>query len=178
MKKLLGSLFIFFISFSLSAQHCPWCGAMVVVVDISAEHIQGTIPNLHVELLKANGDTITNSVWNGKEWVDENAVFWQNAKETTDFDIWHTNPRKFHFWFAEDHYLLYCNYKMQKDDRIIRITDTDGAKNGGEFRTIEIEISKEDFYPLCTNFSNWNEGPDSGFVPGYRPVKVVPDLKK
>ena len=67
---------------------------------------------------------------------------------------------------------------MQQDNLKIRITDTDGHKNGGEFRSMEIEIDREDFYSLCSNFSNWYEDPESGFVLGYRPVKVVLDKKK
>lgn len=178
MKQLICTFLIAIISGGISAQHCPWDADMVVVVDIRPDNSSGTVPNLYVEMLKANGDTVTNSIWDGTGWVDGPSVFWQNAKVTTDSSIWHINPKKYHFWFAKDHYILFCNYKMQGDDYKIRITDIDGKENGGHFRTMEVEIDKSDFYPLCTNFSNWHLGPEHGFVPGYRPVKVVLDRKK
>ena len=58
----------------------------------------------------------------------------------------------------------------------IKIEDIDGKENGGHFASQVIEIKEEYFYPLCTAYSNWTLGEESGFVEGYKPVKV--ELKR
>ncbi len=168
----LVSLF-FMATGTVVAQHCPWDADIILVVDITTENKDNTIPNHEVELLDSLGNEVITSIWDGEKWVDDRSFLWQNAKETTDFDIWHTNPRKFHFWFAKDNYILFCNYKIAKNNYQLRVRDIDGELNGGPFRTTVVEINKEDFYPLCTNFSSWDKGEKYGFVPGYKPVKVI-----
>lgn len=155
------------------AQHCPWDADIVLVVDIHPEGDTKTISRLQVELLDSIGHPVMIEIWDDEQWVEQRSILWQNPSETTNHDIWHTNPRKFHFWFARDQYILFCNYKHAKDNYRLRVTDVDGAENRGLFRTTEVEINKDDFYPLCTNFSNWDDGEEAGFVPGFEPVKVV-----
>ena len=74
-------------------------------------------------------------------------------------------PEKIHFPFADNNYVVVCDRGMADKKLRIKIEDTDGAKNGGEFLTQVISIKPEGVFLLCTEHSNWNR--DKDFKYGY-----------
>lgn len=162
----------FIITNGIKAQHCPWDAAMILVVAPGSEQNSAIIPGLEITLLDSLGQPLMQQWWEDG-WKKRQAFLWQNPSETTNEDIWHTNYPCFHFWFAQDNYVLVCNVDDLQNLMQLKIRDQDEESNGGYFRTMLIEVDKEDFYPLCTNFSLWDKGEAYGFVDGFKPVRIV-----
>lgn len=175
MKKFL--LLFFLLPFFVEAQHCPYDYQAIIVLDVRCDTSGFTIPNLKITLLDTKGNTLMTNNYNGNTWETDTAFFWVNT-ETTSFkgvidnenpwEPWHTR-----FWFANDNYVLVCPRSADYKGWKIKITDADGKENCGKFKTVIYDLKKDYIYPLCTEFSMWDLGPDHGFVKNYSPMRVI-----
>lgn len=166
------------------AQHCAWDYYGIMVAEIKADMRDSTvIKNLKITLLDSLDKPIVNEQWDIKmlKYISDTTRFWQNPDSTTIKGyIDNANPftpQRMRFWFAGDNYVCVTYYSISKPPRFrLKIEDIDGDKNGGSFQTKIVPLEVKDFYPLCNHFSNWDSGPQYGFVKGFKPVLVI--LKK
>lgn len=162
---------------SLPAQHCPYDGVYILVVDVHAVADSQTIPQLRLTLWDSLGRPAMRSYWVPEQlqWREDTLAFWINPPSSSpkggidplDF----LQPQKTHFWFAEDHYVLVCGSKFE--GYTLKVEDIDGLENGGSFRTAQIPLQRDDAYSLCTGRSHWRWHQAPSFVAGYAPIEVV-----
>lgn len=154
------------------AQHCPFDGAYILVIEPTSKKDTVAIPNLEVSFIYNKRYRF------GNEVEQDTVSLWQNSTETTHSGIIDNenpmNPWSIRFPFAEDNYVLVFGFF--EDDAQVQIVDADGDQNGGHFETKTVSVTKSNFYSLCTGNSNWDLGEEGGFVEGYEPIKVT--LKK
>jgi len=174
MKKLLIFCLLIVLPFlQLFSQHCPWDFSVILVVEVKSHSDSASIRNLEVTLIDSLGNDVMIELWDGEQWISSVSTLWENPSKTTYHDVNPVNPKKFRFWFAEDNYVLFCNDGIVKDSYKIKILDVDGKQNQGKFKPTVVEIRKEDFYPLCTNYSKWDFGEKRAFIKDYKPVKII-----
>jgi len=166
------------------AQHCAWDYYGIMVADIKAGKTDSAvIKNLKITLLDSLEKPVVKERWDAHllKYISDTVRFWQNPDSTTIKGyIDNENPfvpARMRFWFASSNYVCVTDYSITKPRPYgIKIEDVDGNANGGRFKTITVTLSKNDFYPLCNHFSNWDSGSQYGFVKGFKPVEVI--LKK
>ncbi len=179
MKRIILVIIIFFGGVSVvKAQHCPFDGALILVSEIYSDTDSIVIPNLQVTLLDTLENVVLEQKMKDEVWKTDTLKFWQNPKESKHSGIIDNirpeNPWTLHFWFAADNYVFITGNKLRISK--IKIEDIDGNENGGDFQTQIINLTKNDFYPLCTGISQWDLGEKYGFVKDYKPIRV--ELKK
>lgn len=169
-------LFLFFLLMSNTArsQHCPYDGAYIMVVEITAKGSSKVIPNLNITLLDSLGETVLREKWANGKWIGDTLKLWQNPQKTTHSGIIDNenpmNPWSIRFWFAENNYVLVTGMKLPGTQ--LKIEDVDGEKNQGQFETKIIHLPDFVLFPLCTGQSQWDRGEELGFVKDYQPIKV------
>ncbi|MCR9153584.1 MAG: hypothetical protein NXI09_05700 [Bacteroidetes bacterium] len=174
MRKFLFFHLALFLSISLKAQHCAYCGARVSVVHPHANGDTAVINGLVISVLDTFNNPVHQSVWHGNNWQEQAYTMWQNPKSTTFKGlIDNTNPLRpweVRFWFANNNYV--SSYFPQGSCWIV-IKDPDGEANGGHFKSKRLHISEIPAYPLCTSFSYW-DGPKEQryFVEHYQALEI------
>lgn len=161
------SIAFFLVNGSVNAQHCPYDGTFIMIVEITSENDSLVIPNLEVTFLDSLGNKVV-------DWTSDTLKLWQNPKETSHSGTIDNenpmNPWSIRFWFATDNYVFVTGRKLPGIQ--LKIEDIDGDENGGHFQTKIINLAQNNLYNLCTNFSDWDQGDEYGFVKDYKPIKV------
>jgi hypothetical protein len=154
----------------IKAQHCGYDGAFILVLHVQSDKDTTLIPNLKIMLFDSAGKPIiTTQTWDGQHYKPDTATFKLNPQ--TEADLKNPNYLSIlRFWFAKNNYVCYLFCKPAAAQ--IKIEDIDGEKNRGNFKTQLVNISQNDFYPLCSNYSSWMHSPQSGFVKNYKPLQV------
>lgn len=176
MKKLLTFYFaLFLISFG-KAQHCPFDGVAIIVLNIHAADSVGVIPGLKIYMLDNTNQPVKTLHYENNEWVSDTAWFWQNPDKTT-FKGYMDNsnpaiPEKIRFPFARNNYVTTTHYHFPASKYRIIIEDINCAKNRGAFMKQVISIHNTDVYPLCTTYNK--EVYDYPYEKlTYKPVEVI-----
>ena len=169
--KLFFLLLLLSVQQIVQAQHCGYDGAYILVIHPHAQNDTTLIPNLKITLLDSVGKPIiTTQTWDGHKYIPDTSTFRLNPQ--TNADLGKPNYLSImRFWFAKNNYVcyLFCQPAPAK----IKIEDTDGEKNRGNFKTQIININQSNFFPLCSNFSSWMHSPQSGFVKNYKPIDTT-----
>ena len=141
-----------------NAQHCEYDFEAIIVVNPTADSSDSLIKGIQITLLDSTGK-IYKEIWH-----NDTLFFWQNPERTTQTGYIDNNnpmhPEKIRFSFAKNNYVVVCDRQITYAKMKIKIEDTDGAKNGGEFLTQVISIKPEDVFPLCSGHSDWNSNKD------------------
>jgi hypothetical protein len=160
------------------AQHCPWDYSKIIVLRVTGTSNE-IIPNLKITVLEASGAPVFVANYIGNTWVQDTLRMYKNPDKTTHKGyIDNENPLKegsIRFWFANDNYIAVSHFGNEIK---LKIEDTDGQKNGGKFADTIVALNSKDIYPLCNHFSDWDLGPEHGFVKGYEPNQVKLQLVK
>jgi hypothetical protein len=126
----------------LSAQHCPFDATGIIVVNIHSSSNTANVANLEVILLDSLGKEV--------------GEFWRNPDKTTYHGPIDCNHRaevtKMRFPFAKDNYVFVGVIDLLNKPHTIKIEDTDGPSNGGNFKTLVIKPESKDMYSLCGTY--------------------------
>ncbi|MEO1451048.1 MAG: hypothetical protein AAFV07_16075 [Bacteroidota bacterium] len=161
----------------LSAQHCPYDYATIVVVYPHLEGDSTVLSNLRITVWDSLNQPLMRSRWNGKVWEKDTVSFWVNPKRTTRKGVIDNNhpmePWKMHFWFAEGNYVLVGGGYPK--GFTLQIEDGNRDIQHRRWRTQRIPLNPSQMYPLCTGHSSWDHHWDAhrAFVKGYTPIEVI-----
>jgi hypothetical protein len=156
MKKLL-TLALAAATSLVTAQHCQFDFAAIVVLNIHGPDGPQVIPGLKVYLNDSAGNVVMRDNYRHGAWVKDTLWFWQNPEKTTFTGyIDNENPaeeEKIRFPFAKDHYVTVVprGFLLHKYRIIIR--DRDGELHGGDFLQEKIYLPDAQVYPLCGTFA-------------------------
>jgi len=167
LNYILGLLFL---SSLVSAQHCPFDGAYIFVVEPHGEMDEGVVKGLRISFADSNGLRLVDSYWRENEWQDDTIYMWQNPDSTTHSGIIDNmnpmNPWTIRFWFAERNYVFVSGGLPYNAHNLV-IEDPKGR-----YQTQTLSLAEVEVFPLCTGQSNWNWGPEGGFVAEYQTLKL------
>ncbi len=178
--KLVNALLLSVFSLPLLAQHCPYCMAHIHVLKPTAVGDTVVINGLKITALDSLGNTLFYEDWDENNKLQSYEFrMWQNPGQTTFKGLIDNlnplQPRKVHFWFAEDNYVT---LRFPRESFWLLIEDIDGPENGGEFESKKIRVWDLMPYPLCTSMSSWRRSPGyRSFVEGYEPVRIEMEEK-
>ncbi|HXB39160.1 MAG TPA: hypothetical protein VNZ49_01380 [Bacteroidia bacterium] len=158
MKKLRTFYLLLSAWISVRAQHCPFDGSAILVLNIHSADSAGIIPGLKIYLEDSLGKPFFSYRYMDKKWVNDTVWFRQNPDHTTFRGyIDNNNPTEIHkirFPFARNNYVttVYDGFPIEKYK--IKIADTDGVANGGWFQPKTSVLTDRDVYPLCTTYND------------------------
>ena len=166
-RKTLLILISFLFNQNSYSQHCPWDYTSIVVVKPISNCDGKIIEDLKIVLL----DTINIPITITKDTL----MFWQNLKEISGsqftIDTHFIGAQVPDFWFANQNYIFLTHTNNEGPIRaIILNSGLDSSKT--KFENKIIEISKDYFFPLCTNLSTWKHKEDRSFIKEYKPYQV------
>lgn len=160
MKFITSIIVVLHLMVSAYAQHCPYDGASIIVLNIYSEDGKNVIPDLTITLLDTNGNPILQK--------GDALRFWQNTKEPSvrvgDFNS--SNAKEITYWFASNNYVAVVPSTTSPVGPVL-IQD-----GNGRYETTIAYLPKGSMYPLCTEHSGWDEGEAQGFMEGYKPVGI------
>lgn len=155
MRKLLTLFLLAFCNW-IFAQHCPFDGSAIIVLNIHNENSSAIIPGLKIYLEDSAGNPYSTYQYKNQKYAKDIALFWQNPDHTTFKGYIDNNnpaePEKIRFPFARNNYVLTTYDGFPLDQYKIVIEDADAVKNG-LFETKIITLGKQDVYPLCTTYN-------------------------
>lgn len=178
-------LFLLFLLLSFSskaqvinAQHCGYDFTSYLVINVHEKGKSETIKGLRITIADSIGREVVN-VNNLLSWTNRNEplVFKLNYKidKTGSKVATDTPDSKWFFPFAKENYLLSVTTTFKADNYFVKIQDTDGEENGGNFETQLIQLFPFNMYILC---SSENERQAQQFGPRTnRPVEVILERK-
>ena len=166
-------LFVFLlINVTLNAQHCPFDGAGIIVVNIHSQEDKASISGLEVFLCDSLGNPYEQAPASNGRTHSFDCSFHQNPATTTfRGNIDNNNPaepRKIRFPFAGDDYVLLCERTYDTYKAYIKVIDPQGRFN----ETSAIKLFPIDVYSLCGNYrdSSYNSSRFYGRI--YHPVEI------
>jgi hypothetical protein len=126
----------------LSAQHCPFDATGIIVVNIHCSSDTANITNLEVILMDSLGKVV--------------GEFWRNPDKITYHGPIDCNHRadvtRMRFPFAKDNYVFVGAINLLNKPHTISIRDIDGKKNGGNFASVLVKLTKSEVYSLCGTY--------------------------
>jgi len=142
-----------------AALHCGYDFTSYVVLEVHEAGKKENIKNLKI--------TVVDSL--GREVINANNVYsWKKANQPMKFSRNYpidadnkplpdgtslTGNERWYFPFAKDTYLLSVSKQFPADSFSVKVEDVDGAKNGGQFKTVTIPLHSYNMYILCSNES-------------------------
>lgn len=178
MKKQVIIVILILFGYSLKAQHCGYCGAGIIVLNIKAKNGEKVIPNLQITVLDSLGNTIMKEQRIDEKQLDLPLYFWQNIPRIKYGELDNEYPPHFggeRFWFAKDNYVLEINMLDFENKKLqVKIEDIDGNKNDGYFESQIVDLGLQDLYHLCTYHSDWTSFENEGrnFIKDFKPVEI------
>jgi hypothetical protein len=156
------------------AQHCPFDGSRIMVIEIKANQTEpNSIDNLKLMVTDSLGNSVIAQYYLRSEKLSVTLKPFQNSC-LEGYTASKYNPVENRcYWFALNNYVLVAPWPVFEEKLFLVIEDIDGDKNGGFFKGQTISINQDFAFPLCTKYSNWNYGPNAGFVSNYKPYVVV-----
>ena len=141
-----------------NSMHCGYDFTSYIVLDVHESGKKENIKNLRITVVDSLGKDLINI---------SNLYSFKNANQplvfTSNYLIGDDNKRleegavakkeRYFFPFAKDNYLLSVANTFKADSFAVKIQDTDGAENGGKFKTITIPLHSYNMYVLCSNES-------------------------
>lgn len=154
------------------AQHCPFDGAYVFVVGVLDSATKEPIYNLDLYFLDSNNQVINYQYYQNGSWQEDTFFLWQNPDSTTHCGIIDNNhpmnPNQIRFWFAENHY-VWVGGDFPASQLVIRDRRASTTK---KYPSKIVSLKDQVTFPLCTGHSDWDRGPEGGFVDNYTPLIV------
>lgn len=146
------------ITTGLHAQHCPFDGAAILVLDVHREGDTSTIPGLHITLHNQNDQPLMTEWWRDDVRERDTLTFWRNVEETTltsssgsGFQNYVQHHR---YPFARDHYVMVVSAAFPIEQYRLVIEDRDGDAGGGSFGTLILPLTPHDLFPLCGTYDD------------------------
>ena len=157
-----------FICSSLTAQHCGYDFAAIIVVHAHRANSNAVEPRLRISLLDTNN---LPAVINGEDW---NRFRPNDGRSVLPDRTWqpHFARYKGHaFPFVGDNYFLVVPARLNYTGYAILVQD---ERNGGmgELRRTVVPITSNDVYPLCGRFDEEVYPPLEG-RPNFAPVDIT-----
>ena len=130
----------------VSAQHCQWDHAAIIMCKVTNEY-SGPVKGLHITLCDSNLNPAI-------QRQGDERLFYQNkaskSKNKADVDARDKSPS---FWFAEDYYVLICPIDLQSIDGLqLKIVNPDSRKKKAQlpYSTTVVPVEPENILSLCT----------------------------
>lgn len=154
---------LFLVSLSVKGQqvtmHCGYDFTSYLVIDAHENGKKENIKNLKITVVDSTGREVIN-VGNMYSWsrANEPMCFKQNYPIGEDNKPLANNAKltgneRWFFPYAKDNYILSIANTFPADRFSIKIEDTDGAENGGQFKTVIQPLYSYNMYILCSNES-------------------------
>lgn len=166
------------ISYSCAAQHCAWDYSSIAVIKIKAPGKDTVcIKGLKITVLDSLSKPRMVSRWDGSNYVEDTQRLQLNPPVTTHRGpIDNANPldpATVRFWFAGDNYVLVTHYDYEHPQKLKLLIEDTARGNGRKFKTTVEELTAGDFYHLCNHYSDWDLGPQGGFISGFKPKEIT-----
>ena len=177
-KFILYLLILILISCNCTAQHCAWDYSSIVVIKIKAhERDSACIPGLKITVLDSLSKPVMGSHWDGSKYVDDTLRLYQNPPTTTQRGSIDNanplNPAAIRFWFAGNNYILVTHFDFLHPQKLKLLIEDTTIRNSYRLKTTVVELTADDFYHLCNHYSNWDQGPQGGFINGFKPKEIT-----
>lgn len=133
------------------AQHCPFDGSSILVVEVKDAETQARIEGLRLTIVDQNGDLVVQETQEriGSEYIEIPLVFIANPPRTDP--NWEPYQfKKIRYSFAGDNYILPLRRHQKDEIYVIKIEDIDGEENGSYPCSIRV-VQFSDYFPLCGN---------------------------
>lgn len=159
---------LFFQPVILSAQHCGYDFAAIIVVHAHRASSNAVEPRLRISLLDTNN---LPAVINGEDW---NRFRPNDGRSILHDRTWQPHFERYSgrvFPFAGDNYILVVPARLNYTGYAILVQD---ERNGGmgELRRTVVPITSNDVYPLCGRFDEAVYPPLEG-RPNFAPVDIT-----
>lgn len=180
LKAFVFVVFVFAAKNHLSAQHCRWDAAEILVFEIKANNSDTvSLDGLKVTITDSAGNPIFYPYFFRGEEIRNPFHVFQNQIDSA------CNTRKVErtidvrcFWFAKNNYVALGNwYVFALPQMQVHIEDVDGEKNGGFFENKTVPLDTSFVFPLCHRYSKWESAVGREFVKDYRPMPIVLDKR-
>lgn len=138
--------------------HCGYDFTSYVVLDVHEDGKTENIKGLRITVVDSTGREVLN-INNAYSWKGANKpmefsfnyLIDDDGKRLTDGGT--AKKERWFFPFAKDNYLLSVANTFPADRFSIKVEDTDGAENGGKFKTTIVQLYAYNMYVLCSNES-------------------------
>ncbi|MDV6168634.1 hypothetical protein R1T16_09380 [Flavobacterium sp. DG1-102-2] len=141
-----------------NAMHCGYDFTSYVVLDVHESGKKENIKNLKITVVDSLGRDLVNvgnlySFKNANQPMvfSFNYLIGDDNKKLEEGAV--AKKERYFFPFAKDNYLLSVSNTFDADKFSVKIEDTDGAANGGKFKTLTLPLYKYNMYVLCSNES-------------------------
>lgn len=134
-----------------AAQHCPFDGTAILVVDIRDAGTQDKIKGLRLTIVDENGHPVSQKMQEqiGSEFVLTPLIFCENPVRT-DPDWRPYAFKSIRYSFAKDNYILPLARPNGAKTYLIKVEDVDGKANGS-YRGGTRAVKPEDYFDLHDN---------------------------
>ena len=144
MKRLIPLFLILFFSAFANAQHCPFDGMAILVVQLVDQETGEEIQHARISVCDTAGNLVLN-------WDKKPLVFVRNPQKTEpDWDYY--NFEKIRYSFAEDHFILPLPYGFKNQELYLKVESA-----LGQFETKLIPLQAENYFALHNNIGDWTE---------------------
>ncbi len=166
------------ISCNCTAQHCAWDYSSITVVKIKAPgQDSACIPGLKITVLDSLSKPLITSRWNGSKYVDDTLRLYRNPPTTTQREPIDNanpmNPAAIRFWFAGNNYVLITHFDYLHPQKLKLLIEDTTRKGSYRLKTTVVELTADNFYHLCSHYSNWEQGAQGGFINGFKPKEIT-----
>ena len=172
MKKIFLLLTLLLANIIARAQHCPFDGTGIIVVNIHGHEDNISISGLEVFLCDSLGNPYEQAPASNGRTHSFDCSFHQNPATTTFRGYIDNNhpaePRKIRFPFAGDDYVLLCERTYDTFKAYVKVIDPQGRFA----ESSAIKLFPVDVYSLCGNYraSTYNSSRFYGRI--YHPVEI------
>jgi len=134
-----------------AAQHCPFDGTAILVVDVRDAETQDKIKGLRLTIVDENGDPVSQKIQEeiGAEFKEALLVFCENPART-DPDWKPYAFKSIRYSFAKDNYVLPLARPYGAKTYLIKVEDVDGEANGA-YQGATRAVKPEDYFDLHDN---------------------------
>jgi hypothetical protein len=142
---------IFMVAASAWAQHCPFDGTAILVVDVRDAETREPIKGLRLTIVDEDGRQVLQKSQThiGSEFTEVPLVFIRNPART-DPDWRPYEFEKIRYSFAGDNYILPLARYRGEAARLIKVEDIDGEANGRYLCGIHV-VKADDYFDLHDN---------------------------
>jgi hypothetical protein len=160
------------IPFNIHAQHCRWDGASIMVIAIQKSNNDTLSLNaIHITVTDSLGNPCYYPYYHYRKPDTIQVQVYQNqlSKPVNTHTIDYL-PNIRYFWFAGNNYILQAPdyFFYQKGVKLVVDINADN-----QTRKIMLPLNADYAFPLCHNYSNWENGPGNELMEGFRVLKIV-----
>jgi hypothetical protein len=174
MKILWCSLFFFITTLSFQpvrAQHCKWDALGVMVFRVHTQpDLTDSLDNLMFTLVDSLGNPSKISYYfKGEKKTVQLSVFKNEYKDACKVKSISDPHNVRCFWFANNNYVLVAPpYAFKTGNLFITIENKES-----HFEKYKFSPDPNLAFPLCSRYSHWESGPESGFVEDFKTMNIL-----